>query len=112
MSEIFTIGRVCVKLAGRDAGKKGVVIENIKENKVLVDGEVRRRYCNIKHLYPLDKIVKISSRASHEEVVKALGIEVKKGNKKTPSPKPTKTRKKKEPQSEENKKKHKKEKNK
>jgi len=76
---MIEIGRVVVKLAGRDAGLKGVVIEILDKGFVLVDGQVRRRKCNIIHLEPLNKVLKLPKQASHEEVIKVLkseGIEV------------------------------------
>jgi large subunit ribosomal protein L14e len=46
-------GRVCVKIAGREAGQKCVVIEVLDDNFVLVAGpKVRKRRCNIDHLEP------------------------------------------------------------
>ncbi|WP_457554863.1 50S ribosomal protein L14e [Candidatus Pyrohabitans sp.] len=76
---MFEVGRVCVKLAGREAGRKAVVVEQIDKNFVLVDSPwVKRRRCNVKHLEPLDVVVKIKKGASSEEVEKALkeaGIE-------------------------------------
>ena len=95
------IGRLIVKLAGRDAGLKGVIVDILEKNYVLIDGQVRRRKCNIMHVEPLDKIIKIPKQATHEEVVKALkeeGIEVeeKRKVKKEKTEKPTKQRKKKE----------------
>jgi len=62
------IGRVCVKLAGRDAGNVAVVVDNIDDKFVLIDGNVRRRKCNIMHLEPLDEVLKIKKNASHAEV--------------------------------------------
>ena len=47
---MIEIGRLCVKIAGRDAGKKCVVVDVVNDNTVLIDGETRRRNCNIKHL--------------------------------------------------------------
>lgn len=69
---MFEVGRVCMKIAGRDAGKIGIVIEKIDDNYVLIDGETRRRKCNINHLEILDKTVKIAKGASNADVVKAL----------------------------------------
>lgn len=69
---MIDIGRVCVKLAGRDAGKKCVVVDVIDDKYVLIDGETRRRKCNIMHLEPLDMTVEIGKGASHEAVVKAV----------------------------------------
>jgi len=71
------VGRICVIIAGRRAGKKCVIVDIIDENFVLVTGPqnitgVKRRRMNIKHLEPLDKTIKISKGASDEEVEKAL----------------------------------------
>lgn len=72
-------GRLCVKIAGRDAGKKCVVLSEAKNNRVLIDGETRRRMCNLSHLEPLPNLVAIGKEASHEDVKKVLeplGIKV------------------------------------
>ncbi len=77
---MIEIGRVCVKTAGRDAGKKGAVIDVINDNYAILDGQIRRKKCNIKHLEPLEMTIKITRNATHEEVsaeLKKLGIEVK-----------------------------------
>ncbi len=66
------IGRVCVKIAGRDAGLKCVVVDVLDKNSVLIDGQTRRRKCNITHLEPLDQMLDVSKGASHEQVVKAF----------------------------------------
>ena len=66
------IGRVCVKIAGRDAGKKCIVVDVLGKEMVMIDGETRRRKCNIAHIEPLDKKVDIKKGASHEEVMAAL----------------------------------------
>ena len=79
---MFEVGKVVMKIAGRDAGMTGVIVEVIDEHFVLIDGEVRRRKCNIKHIEPLAQVVKIKKGASHDEVLKALGLEkVKKAGK-------------------------------
>ena len=64
------IGRLCVKIAGRDAGKKCVIVDTIDKNYVMIDGETRRRKCNTAHLEPLDTVLKIEKNASHEEIKK------------------------------------------
>ena len=69
---MFKIGRLCLKIAGRDAGLKCIVIDKIDDNYVLIDGQTRRRKCNVKHLEPLDKVLKIKKGLSHEDVVKEL----------------------------------------
>ena len=71
---MLEIGRVCMKIAGRDAGKKGIVIDILDENYVLLDGEVRRRKCNIHHLEPMAHSVELKKNASHADVLKVLGI--------------------------------------
>jgi len=76
---MYEIGRLCVKLAGRDARKKCVVVDIVDDLHVLVDGETRRRKCNLKHLEPLDTVLKIKKGASHDEVKAVLekeGIKV------------------------------------
>jgi len=90
---MFDVGRVCVKLAGRDAGKKCVIVEVLDDKTVLVDGMTRRRKCNKIHLEPLNQTLDISKGASHDVVAKAfkeLGLEVltKKSKPKTEKPKP------------------------
>jgi large subunit ribosomal protein L14e len=76
---MIAIGQVCMKIAGRDAGKTCVVVD-VSDGKVLIDGQTRRRKCNPSHLEPISKTVEIKKGAGHEEVVaalKAIGIEVK-----------------------------------
>lgn len=69
---MINIGRICVKIAGRDAGKRCLIVDILDNNRVLIDGETRRRPCNMLHLEPLEETVKIKKGASHEEVVQAL----------------------------------------
>ena len=67
---MYKVGRLCVKLAGRDAGKKCVIVDVLKDNYVMIDGATRRRKCNTAHLEPLNKVIKIKKNATHIEVVK------------------------------------------
>jgi large subunit ribosomal protein L14e len=70
---IMEPGRVCVKLAGREAGKKCVVVEASDKNFVVVLGEgVRRRRCNVTHLEPTSETIKIKKSASDESILKTL----------------------------------------
>lgn len=76
---MMEVGRLCVKIAGRDAGKKCVIVEVLDEKFVLVDGETRRRKCNMKHLEPSNETIKIKKSAPHTEVAaefKKMGIEL------------------------------------
>ncbi len=67
---MIEIGRICLKLAGRDAGRECVIVDVLDDNYVLIDGNVRRRKCNILHLEPMEKKVDIKKGASHEEIKK------------------------------------------
>lgn len=86
---MFNVGRVCLKIAGRDAGKKCVIVKHVEGKFYLIDGETRRRKCNTLHLEPLDEVLDIKENASHEEVMKAFGKDVvaKKSKPKTEKPK-------------------------
>ena len=90
---MYEIGRLCVKIAGRDARGKCVVVDVLDDKTVMIDGQVRRKKCNTKHLEPLDTVLKIKKGATHAEVVKALnseGIQVKDTKKKEQKEKPRK----------------------
>ncbi|MCF7798704.1 50S ribosomal protein L14e [Candidatus Woesearchaeota archaeon] len=69
---LFEIGTVCIKLAGRDAGKKCVIIDVVDDVYVFVDGETRRRKCNVAHLEPLASKLDIKKGASEADVAKAF----------------------------------------
>jgi len=93
---MIEIGRVVVKTAGRDAGKKGIIVEILDDKYVLIDGETRRRKCNILHIEPLNQVVKINKNASHEEITQAmeeLGIKAMQTKPKPKAEKPRKKRK-------------------
>jgi large subunit ribosomal protein L14e len=70
------VGRVCMKTAGREAGKYCVVLKKMDENFVLITGpkvltQVKRRRCNVEHLEPTPYTVKIDAEASDEIVIDA-----------------------------------------
>ena len=93
---MIEIGRLCVKIAGRDAGKKCVIIDILNDKYVLIDGETRRRKCNVLHIESLNQVIKIGKNASHEDVsnaLKELGIEARQTKPKPKTKKPTKKRK-------------------
>ena len=95
---IFEVGRLCVKIAGRDAGRTCVVVEAIGDGYVVVDGDVRRKKVNVCHLEPLDKMVELKAKADHSMVAKAfekLGLSVwqTKAKKAAERPKKMKTKK-------------------
>jgi len=71
------VGRVCVKNAGRLAGRKCVIVDIIDENFVLVTGPkdvtgIKRKRANIRHLVPTPEKIDIPKGASDEEVKTAL----------------------------------------
>lgn len=72
----FDIGRVCVKTAGRETGRKAVILGFIDQNYVLITGAkltgIRRRKANLKHLEALDKKIDIKENASEDDVSKKL----------------------------------------
>jgi large subunit ribosomal protein L14e len=77
---MIDIGRLCVKIAGRDAGMKCAVVDIINDKFVMIDGQTRRKRCNISHLEPLKEKIDLKKGASHSEVVSAfkkLKIEIK-----------------------------------
>jgi len=69
---MFEIGRVVKKIVGRESGKIGVVVEIIDKNTVLIDGEFKRRKCNICHLLPLAHKLELENGASKEHIIKLL----------------------------------------
>ena len=73
----MNVGTLCIKLAGRDAGKRCVILNTAQQGRVLIDGETRRRECNIHHLQSLNQIVSVNENAPHDDVIaafKAVGI--------------------------------------
>jgi len=93
---MYEVGRVCVKIAGKDAGRIVVVVEKVDNNFVLIDGNVKRNRCNVRHLEPLGRTVKISKGESSEKIKEILsesGFKVRLVKSKSPVEKPKKQRK-------------------
>lgn len=63
-------GRLVMKIAGRDAGRIGVIVEQLDAIYVLVDGGVRRKKVNSRHVEPLETVIELKKGASHEEVAR------------------------------------------
>ena len=94
--KMIEIGRLCLKIAGRDAGLKCIIVDILDDKFVLIDGETRRRKCNILHLEPLKDTIKIKKKASHEDVKKEfekLGLKSRETKPKQKTEKPRKKRK-------------------
>jgi large subunit ribosomal protein L14e len=71
------VGRICVKQAGRENGKKCVVIDVMDKSFVLVTGPkkitgIKRRRVNINHVMPLLEKVEVKRGASDEELTQVL----------------------------------------
>ena len=71
------VGRVCVKLTGREAGRKCVVVDIIDKNFALITGPkkatgVKRRRTNVNHIEPTKMKINIKRGATDEEVEQAL----------------------------------------
>lgn len=93
---LFEVGRLAVKIAGRDSGKTCIIVDTLDESFVLIDGQTRRRKCNIKHLEPLPQVLKLKKAASHAEVkaeFKKIGLKVWETKPKEKTEKPKKQRK-------------------
>ena len=93
---MIEIGRLCVKTAGRDAGLKCIIVDILDDKFVLIDGETRRRKCNILHLESLKDVIKIKKNASHEDIKKEfekLGLKSRETKPKQKTEKPRKKRK-------------------
>jgi len=74
---IISVGSICVKTRGREAGRKCVVVDIIDENFVLITGPksltgVKRRKVNVNHLEITPLKIDVKKGASDEEVLKAL----------------------------------------
>ena len=75
-------GRIVLKIAGREAGKYAVIIDNVNDNFVLITGPksitgVKRRKCNIDHIEPTEHKFEIESKAndaSIEDLWKSSGL--------------------------------------
>jgi large subunit ribosomal protein L14e len=73
---MIEVGKVCLKIAGREAGKYCVVVKKIDKNFVEITGPknvtgVKRRRVNILHLEELPYKLDIKEGASDAEVLEA-----------------------------------------
>ncbi len=72
------VGRICLKMKGREAGKRCVIVDVIDRNYVMVTGPfeltgVKRRRINMNHLKPLDEAIEISRNATDAEIINVIG---------------------------------------
>jgi len=85
------VGRICVKLVGRENGRKCVIIDVMDKSFVLITGPqkatgVKRRRVNINHIKLLQDKIDIPRGASDEEVTATLKAA---GKLEEPTPKKT-----------------------
>ena len=71
------VGKICVKIVGREAGKKCVIVDVVDKNFALITGPktvngVKRRRANVEHLQPTKECVEINRGATDDEITKAL----------------------------------------
>jgi large subunit ribosomal protein L14e len=71
------VGRVCVKVAGRESGRKCVIVDVMDKSFVVVTGPkkvtgVKRRRVNINHVAPTEDMIQVKRGASDEEVTQML----------------------------------------
>jgi large subunit ribosomal protein L14e len=71
------VGRICVKMAGRESGRKCVIVDVMDKSFILVTGPkkvtgVKRRRANINHVAPTEDTIQVKRGASDEEVTQTL----------------------------------------
>ena len=74
------VGRICVKIVGREAGRRCVIVDIVDKNFVLITGPrkvsgVKRRRVNASHLEPTQTKIDVKRGATDEEVTEALKAE-------------------------------------
>jgi large subunit ribosomal protein L14e len=71
------VGRICTVIAGREAGKKCVIVDVTDKAFVTITGPksvtgIKRKRANIAHIMPLEGKLDIKKGASDDEVTQAL----------------------------------------
>lgn len=74
---VMEVGRVCVKTAGRNAGRYCVITKVLGSGSVEITGPkkltgVKRGKCSMAHLEPARHVIKLGKRASEADVEKAV----------------------------------------
>ncbi len=101
------IGRICIKTKGREAGKKAVIVDLVNDKFVLIDGNVKRRKCNLNHVKLLPEKINIEKGMSTADIKKIfdekgilekieISVKEKRPRKKGEKPRKERPRKKKE----------------
>ena len=100
---MIEVGTVCLKIAGREAGRYCVIVEKVDDKGfAMVTGPksltgVRRRKVNVSHIEPTSMKVKIAEKAGDAEVERAFSADIMKklGIEKPETPKKTESAEKK-----------------
>ena len=71
------VGRICIKILGREAGKKCVIVDLVDKNYVLITGPktvtgIKRRRANINHLEATQDKIEMNRGATDEEIAETL----------------------------------------
>ena len=71
------VGRICIKIAGREAGKRCIVVDVMDKSFVMVTGPkkltgVKRKRVNMNHLLTLADKLDLKRGASDDEVTSVL----------------------------------------
>ena len=71
------VGRICVKIVGREAGKKCIVVDIVDKNFILITGPktisgIKRRRANINHIQITQDKIDIKRGATDKEVTEVL----------------------------------------
>lgn len=71
------VGRICIKQAGRENGKKCVIIDVMDKSFILITGPkkitgIKRRRVNINHVMPTQEKIDIKRGASDDEITQTL----------------------------------------
>lgn len=71
------IGRICVKTAGREVGRRCVIVDIIDPNTVHITGPktlngVKRRRVSIQHIEPTTESIEIERNADDDAVLQAI----------------------------------------
>jgi large subunit ribosomal protein L14e len=83
-------GRIVMKIAGREAGKYAVIVDNTNDGFVTITGPkavtgVKRRKCNVDHIEPTEHVLEIGAKADdvavekvwrNSELIKTLEIKI------------------------------------
>jgi large subunit ribosomal protein L14e len=77
MLPAIEVGRICVKITGREAGSKCIIVDVIDKNFVLITGPqkvtgVKRRRANVNHIEPTENKVDIKRGENDEEITAAI----------------------------------------